>query len=863
VQFYLKTQYDPFVRLKCKILFCVLVLQLTSPHLAVQPSCIAMSESDSDQDDDMDISLEENTDKKWKRLDVAKRKKKNKQSRFLCIRMNLDSVCKSPEMKMWLQDASVHLGRATTIATRLIACNVLECIEDSNKTVPKISQTFVKRAIDVACNVSAMETKEPDLVRIRKQHWDKFTFEKYQAPDVNFLAGNARQYAAVTIITNCKNHVALNFENRHRLFVTSKIGRWFDGLNYLGENKVADRRRAIRTVECASLAKKLDEKAIEKLVKEKRLQFLACDNKGRKAKKTSDKKKEPKKGRKKKQKKEKKNKKKEKKTPDHVKETKSRKRQRVATSTEGAASRPLSEPEQTPVDEGTAKTGKRKSPEQSSEQEEKPDDASVAWLKVMEATLVQFAMEIRKELGVATHSQLRLKAHFEDYLPYFVKIQKRQEWEREQKDKNPEKFQMTRGFKPMSILPIRSMGAINITIDNSVLRYNHSRMTNLQSKSLGNGATDDQLWRHYTKLANVYRKGWETCMHLVTDGVACTVRLRRKLREGECQKISDRDDHLFRWRTVDEIKKKRVIAVDPGRRDLFTAMEVSLDKDENIVTEQVVKKKNWNEPQEKRKTWKDVVARCSNVEYRELAGFKKMEHTRARIMKADPKLEAFETSMPSHRVSSSEAFVEHLHHFAKGHKDATRLYCGLAHRQEQFDRTRRAQRTIDQLCHRIVELGQSEHEAGLTRATIWRDDVVVAFGNGSFHHASKGYGAGPVKTIKRNLARYCTVIDADEFRTSKQCSNCCEELSDRTEDGQAQLRFGLRCCRNSKCSSSWWNRDVNACRNIGHIFLCRQLGLKVPKCFERGKGCDEEDAETFSAHSVCDEVSRTIPLREG
>jgi hypothetical protein len=123
---------------------------------------------------------------------------------------------------------------------------------------------------------------------------------------------------------------------------------------------------------------------------------------------------------------------------------------------------------------------------------------------------------------------------------------------------------------------------------------------------------------------------------------------------------------------------------------------------------------------------------------------------------------------------------------------------------------------------------------------------VVAFGAAGFNHASKGYGAGPTKALKRNLSRYCTVVNTDEFRSSKLCSDCCAPLTEQSADG-AVLGWGVRRCVNTECSTSWWHRDVNAARNIGRTFLLGQTGHDLPAAFRRTAGVDPVDEAAMAA----------------
>jgi hypothetical protein len=71
------------------------------------------------------------------------------------------------------------------------------------------------------------------------------------------------------------------------------------------------------------------------------------------------------------------------------------------------------------------------------------------------------------------------------------------------------------------------------------------------------------------------------------------------------------------------------------------------------------------------------------------------------------------------------------------------------------------QRTFDQICKKI-------HGDGDPNKTV------IAYGNGSFDHASRGRPAGPTKRIFRELrARFGgRVRKIDEYLTSQFCSKC-------------------------------------------------------------------------------------------
>ena len=231
------------------------------------------------------------------------------------------------------------------------------------------------------------------------------------------------------------------------------------------------------------------------------------------------------------------------------------------------------------------------------------------------------------------------------------------------------------------------------------------------------------------------------------------------------------------------------------------------------------------------------MARCSNREYQELTGRAKAARRHKRDLARLPHVRAFQDKLPSLRTADLAQAVAHVEAFAAGHVEATRLYCSRRQREERFEVRRRTQKTLDALCRRA---------AGKEGKTDVRP-VVVAFGDAGFSHASRGHASGPTKGFKRQLARHChAVIDTSEFRSSARCSACGSALSDR--HGGARLRWGVRRCDNNECSSSWWNRDVNAARNIGRAFLLSQLGVPLPAAFRRGGGVLAEEEEETETH---------------
>ena len=101
----------------------------------------------------------------------------------------------------------------------------------------------------------------------------------------------------------------------------------------------------------------------------------------------------------------------------------------------------------------------------------------------------------------------------------------------------------------------------------------------------------------------------------------------------------------------------------------------------------------------------------------------------------------------------------------------------------------------------------------------------------------KNYSSVPRKSLLRVLATKAIVLIVDEYRTSKMCSKCGEELEEPKpekikkeklkkmtileEDKMKRLltkwtksdKWHVRCCENKSCVP-YWSRDVNASVNI-------------------------------------------------
>jgi len=107
---------------------------------------------------------------------------------------------------------------------------------------------------------------------------------------------------------------------------------------------------------------------------------------------------------------------------------------------------------------------------------------------------------------------------------------------------------------------------------------------------------------------------------------------------------------------------------------------------------------------------------------------------------------------------------------------------------------------------------------------------IAVFGNGVFPQC-KGLPPVPITKVRDYLARHGRVVLVDEFRTSQVCHAC------HGETRQCASNHTTKHCRSENHTLSSWNRDVNACRNIAHIFKRKMQGEERPieLCYVKGK----------------------------
>ncbi|POM79240.1 DNA phosphorothioation-dependent restriction protein DptG [Phytophthora palmivora] len=281
-----------------------------------------------------------------------------------------------------------------------------------------------------------------------------------------------------------------------------------------------------------------------------------------------------------------------------------------------------------------------------------------------------------------------------------------------------------------------------------------------------------------------------------------------------------------------------MIGIDPGMRTLCTAVSVGClprrrSRSKRQKQHQRRKRKQLNQ---KYRRGQEIIE-ISTGEYRHMS---KMNHFRAwneRLKKREPWYASVIHAMPSFKSASYYQYMNSLLFFWKHLRFLLALHTENPFLKWRFTRDRLKTKALDALAKRVVPIPSPQ--------------VCFGYGDWSRRDGIKGHATGPVKGFVEALKKRATVLPMDEFRTSKLCSCCHKRLKQtplftkvrQIKDEEKEKvdykivitnnRNVLRCV-NSRCEAHFWNRDVNAARNMLELMKVYFLNLGRMTAFMRG-----------------------------
>ncbi|KAH7460704.1 uncharacterized protein KRP23_14410 [Phytophthora ramorum] len=204
--------------------------------------------------------------------------------------------------------------------------------------------------------------------------------------------------------------------------------------------------------------------------------------------------------------------------------------------------------------------------------------------------------------------------------------------------------------------------------------------------------------------------------------------------------------------------------------------------------------------------------RIVEIEYYHSAKLDKQRFWCRNLRKRETRYRELLAAIPSFKTADYDVYVDRLQCFLQSSGFLLSFTAQHSFRKWRFLTYGMKMKALRVLAKRLVPLRSAQ--------------VCVAFGDWSCQDGLRGNLHGPVKAFRKALERRATAVPMDEFRTSKLCSGCHERLHQARlltkvkDEDTKEVKFVLKGnrnvlhCKNSHCKAHFWNRDVNAARNI-------------------------------------------------
>ena len=367
---------------------------------------------------------------------------------------------------------------------------------------------------------------------------------------------------------------------------------------------------------------------------------------------------------------------------------------------------------------------------------------------------------------------------------------------------------------------------------------------------------------------------------LCTNGICASILLQRPRLKAVNADSTEAENFFNRRKDYDLFSRcppqllrpgERMVSIDPGRRDMIVAYEEVSKRSLTVSTAHHI-----------RKSWRSATTACtlreqrkvllSEVDFQLYVG-RLDAHQRAVALVRRGHGKTFDLAEYLSKSPTKDcdpvSWSLYLDYVWPVISERLGAFRSKAIRRAKFKSYSRTDKSLDDICRRICQLGAPESE--LDRKARRRDqhntrtfhgeNVLVAFGNGSGTSTGFGYAPAPQARLRHRLeaVHRCRVTLIHEFCTSKHCSMCGKEMvfvGERTmEEHVAALVkkgmdvnvgvakrpiHGVLKCLNCNTSGAWseegprkhWHRDVNAAINIGKIYSCLAETGKRPDYLE-------------------------------
>ena len=386
-----------------------------------------------------------------------------------------------------------------------------------------------------------------------------------------------------------------------------------------------------------------------------------------------------------------------------------------------------------------------------------------------------------------------------------------------------EKYPDTKGVRTFTLLPHKhGFTQSHITICNAglenTLKYianelkcaNNNIESGLDVKKFAENSSD--YWKELFNITKYETKNKKFGYTILTDGKSVVLQMRKPVKpEKTATQYTEQQYDNF-------------LGIDPGIRALITSYDTN-DKVIQVSTREYRHESKMIYACKKRENW-----------------YKRWEHYE------EWKL------IPTIKTSKTSVMKEYFKYVFPRLRIFTEFHIEKGFRNLNFTSYCRSKATLAKICERI---------SGVTKKTKHMK-TLVGFGDYSQQHGLvKSHPTTPILRLKKELRRYCKVVDIDEYKTSKTCSSCNKEIVlyrnriQRKKMGvlepiakMTNIHSVIR-CKHNECKLCCMDRDINASKNILGLLLNQYRGEERPVCFrpekiavkprksdKRAKACD-------------------------
>lgn len=268
----------------------------------------------------------------------------------------------------------------------------------------------------------------------------------------------------------------------------------------------------------------------------------------------------------------------------------------------------------------------------------------------------------------------------------------------------------------------------------------------------------DFWWLTHTRclaFAKRHRRGWNFGYSVSTDGVSVSIGFERDStpwaplhpnqlpQSGQSQPVRG----VLGQFLPNLQHAQRIVGMDPGRINIFTA----------AVHDQQAAQTLQRAAADKYPTLHYTAAR-----FAEHSGARARTARVTKWLGVDSAVNRVIRLMPTARTSSSQDFCQHVTYRLQHNSLVANHFTSRRYKTLRWQTYISRQRALSIMCNEV---------------TANNRDTIVALGNASFAHNSRGRPSSLTKGFKRQLAGQCRLYEVDERYTSALCCACHEPMT--------------------------------------------------------------------------------------